>query len=210
MHAGKKLSSLLLLLLDVLLFLTIIGLGCLVGWLGKQVRSQPEILEIRADGTAQWYEDPIKLQEDYIPTDAVYEKTLKDFVRGMRMVEKFFDTNQELVLNALFCSTGKAYEKLSASLEAQNPFEVGENMRIDVPENSIRVTKVSQSQWKVSWRERTYNKNGEKTMEADYEAVFHTTLGTVRDTGGANSPKDYNPLGIFVYDYDIDLLRKLM
>ena len=47
-------------------------------------------------------------------------------------------------------------------------------------------------------------------MEADYEAVFHTTLGTVRDTGGANSPKNYNPLGIFVYDYDIDLLRKLM
>lgn len=210
MYAGKKMSALILLILDVVLGMTIIGLGCLVGYTGKQVRSQPEVLEIKADGTALWYEDPIKLQENYVPTDAVYERALKNFVRGMRMVEKFFDTNQELVLNALYYSTGKAYEKLSASLEAQNPFEMGEKIRIDVPENSIKVTKVTQNQWKVSWRERTYDNAGNKTMEADYEAVFHTTLGNVSDTGTEHNPKYYNPLGIFVYDYDIDLLRKLM
>lgn len=207
---GKKLSAVLLLIIDIVLMLTVVGIACLVGALGKQVRSMPEVLEIREDGSAAWYEDPIKLQDDYVPTDAVYEKTLKKFVRGMRMVEGFFDTNEDLVLNALFCSTGPAFVQLSASLEAQNPFDLAGSIRIDVPENSIKVTKVSQNQWKVSWRERTYDQNGTKTMEADYEAVFHTMLGSVADTGGERNPKSYNPLGIFVYDYDIDLLRKLM
>lgn len=188
----------------------VVALIVLVGNIGSQVRSMPEVLEIREDGNAEWFEEPIKLRENFIPPDVFYEETLKNFVRGMRMVEGFFDTNQELVLHALFCSTGEAYTKLSTSLEAQNPFEVGDSMRIDVPKNSIRVTKVTQEQWKVSWRERTYDANGTKTMEADYEAVFHTTLGAVADTKNALNPKNYNPLGIFVYDYDIDLLRKLM
>lgn len=210
MHLTRKLSALILLIIDIVLVMTVFGIACLVGALGKNVRAMPEVLEIREDGTACWYEDPIKLQDDYVPTDAVYEKTLKKFVRGMRMIEGFFDTNEDLVLNALYCSTGAAFVQLSASLEAQNPFDLAGSIRIDVPENSIRVTKVSQDQWKVSWRERTYDSQGTKTMEADYEAVFHTTLGTVSDTGGEKSPKSYNPLGIFVYDYDIDLLRKLM
>lgn len=210
MHLTRKLSALILLIIDIILLMTVFGIACLIGALGKQVRAMPEVLEIRENGEARWYEDPIKLQDDYIPTDAAYEKTLKKFVRGMRMVEGFFDINEDLVLNALYCSTGAAFVQLSASLEAQNPFDLAGSIRIDVPENSIKVTKVSQNQWKVSWRERTYDSQGTKTMEADYEAVFHTTLGTVSDIGGEKSPKSYNPLGIFVYDYDIDLLRKLM
>lgn len=196
--------------INIILAVIIVILTAIMLLLGSRAYSEPEVLEIGHNGEGLWYEEPIKLHENYIPTDEAYEKLLKEFIRGIRMVGGFFDINQELVLKALFCSTGNAYQMMKKSLEEQNPFEVSNSYTIDVPLNSITITKISQNQWKASWRERTYNRSGEKTMEADYEAVFHTTLGNVPDTKDMNNPKDYNPLGILVYDYDIDLLRKLM
>ena len=77
-------------------------------------------------------------------------KLLEENELDFAVVEGFFDINEDLVLNALYCSTGAAFVQLSASLEAQNPFDLAGSIRIDVPENSIKVTKVSQNQWKVS------------------------------------------------------------
>lgn len=200
----QKISSILLLIADILLMLIVVVLTVVVGMVGSEV-GQPEVLEIREDGTSTWYEEPIKLQENYVPTDAAYELVIKDFIRGLRMIDTYYDSNEYLVMRALRCSTGQASLDLQASLEENNPFELAESKSIDVPYNSISVQKISQTQWKVSWRERTYDSKGNKTMEADYEAVVHTKL---IDT--TENMKEYNPLGIAVYEYDIDLLRKLM
>lgn len=209
MYLGQKLSSGILLLLDILLMFVIIALAVLIAIIAGDI-GQPEVLEIRENGEGAWYEDPVKLQEDYVPTDAAYILVIKDFIRGLRMVESFYDTNEYLVARALMCSTGNANKKLQSKLETENPFDLAGTTRIDVPYNSITVTKVSQIQWKASWRERTYDNNGNKIMEADYESVFHTVLLENEDTGSTLSPKKYNPLGIYIYEYDIDLLRKLM
>lgn len=209
MYLGQKLSGSILLLLDILLMFVIVVLAIFIAIIAGDI-GQPEILEIRENGKGKWYEEPIKLQENYIPTDAAYILVIKDFIRGLRMVESFYDTNEYLVARALMCSTGSANKKLQEKLEAENPFELAGTTRIDVPYNSITVTKISQTQWKASWRERTYDNNGTKTMEADYESVFHTVLLDNEDTGSTLSPKKYNPLGIYIYEYDIDLLRKLM
>lgn len=209
MYLGQKLSSGILLLLDILLMFVIIALAVLIAIIAGDI-GQPEVLEIRENGEGAWYEDPVKLQEDYVPTDAAYILVIKDFIRGLRMVESFYDTNEYLVARALMCSTGNANKKLQSKLETENPFDLAGTTRIDVPYNSITVTKVSQTQWKASWRERTYDNNGNKIMEADYESVFHTVLLENEDTGSTLSPKKYNPLGIYIYEYDIDLLRKLM
>lgn len=199
-----------LLLADIIVFLLIIGLTVLAGMAARST-GKAEVLEIREDGTAVWYEDADKLQEDYIPTDASYELVIKDFIRGLRMVEAFYDNNEYLVKRALCCVAGKASDLLHEKLEAENPFELSESKTVDVPYNSITVTKISQTQWKASWRERTYDKNGEMTMEADYESVFHIYLQESPDIRGIYmNPKEYNPLGIYIYDYDIDLLKKLM
>lgn len=201
---GQKISSALLLIADILLMLIVIILAVIVGMVGSEV-GQPEVLEIREDGTSTWYEEPIKLQENYVPTDAAYELVIKDFIRGLRMIDTYYDSNEYLVMRALRCSTGQANIDLQASLQENNPFELSGSKSVDVPYNSITVQKINQTQWKVSWRERTYDSAGTKTMEADYEAVVHTTLITP-----AESVKEYNPLGIVIYDYDIDLLKKLM
>lgn len=210
MTIGHKLASSLLLLGNILLMAIIAGMAILIAIEAEAV-GQPEILEIRENGDAAWYEDPVKLQEDYVPTDEAYILVIKDFIRGLRMVESFYDTNEYLVARALMCSTGNASAKLQARLEEENPFELSESTRIDVPYNSITVTKISQTQWKASWRERTYDTAGNKTMEADYESVFHTVILENSDIKGSTlNPKKYNPLGIYIYEYDIDLLRKLM
>ncbi len=204
MMSLKKVSGTILLIADILLMLIVIALAFVVGMEGKEV-GQAEVLEIKENGEGTWYENGEKLRKDYVPTDAAYELVIKDFIRGLRMIESYYDSNEYLVRRALMCSVGNANDLLQASLLENNPFELSGSKRIDVPYNSITVEKISQTQWKASWRERTYDSTGKKTMEADYEAVFHTKL--VTSTG---SRREYNPLGIVVYEYDIDLLRKLM
>lgn len=207
---GLKFSCFLLLLADIIVFILIIGLTILAGLAAKST-GKAEVLEIRESGTAVWYEDAEKLQDDYIPTDAAYELAIKDFIRGLRMIEAFYDDNEYLVKRALCCSTGNASAMLQEKLETENPFELYETKTVDVPYNSITVTKISQTQWKASWRERTYDANGTLTMEADYESVFHIMLTESPDLKGSYiNPKEYNPLGIYIYEYDIDLLKKLM
>lgn len=204
-----QLRSLILLVLDISLLVIIVLLTVLIAETAT-TKGIPEVLEIKSDGTTTWYEDPsIKLRENYIPTDAVYIKTIKNFIRGMRMVESFYDNNEELVKTVLLTTTGSAYKQIQEHLKDNNPFDLSKNKKVDVPYNSISVTKISQDQWKASWRERTYDTNGNLTMEADYEAVLHTRLLDVKDTGGELNAKVYNPLGIYIYDYDIDLLKKL-
>ena len=204
MMSLKKVSGTILLIADILLMLIVVALAFVVGMEGKEV-GQAEVLEIKENGEGTWYENGEKLRKDYVPTDAAYELVIKDFIRGLRMIESYYDSNEYLVRRALMCSIGDANSLLQASLLENNPFELSGSKRIDVPYNSITVEKISQTQWKASWRERTYDSTGKKTMEADYEAVFHTKL--VTSTG---SRREYNPLGIVVYEYDIDLLRKLM
>ena len=52
MHLTRKFSALILLIIDIVLVMTVFGIACLVGALGKNVRAMPEVLEIREDGTA--------------------------------------------------------------------------------------------------------------------------------------------------------------
>lgn len=207
----EKAKSTIYLIIDGVLLVIILLLAIIIADIASNVGT-PEILEIKHDGSAQWYtENSIKLkEEDYEPTDAVYIKTLKKFIRGMRMVESFYDNNEKNVKTTLLTSTGTASKMVEKRLEENNPFELSETKTVDVPYNSIAITKITQSQWKASWRERTYDKNGVLISENDYEAVLHTKIRPTKDLGGDLNPKVYNPLGIYIYDYDIDLLRKLM
>lgn len=206
-----KLSCFLLLLADIFAFFLVIALAVAAG-LAAKTTGKAEVLEIRESGSAEWFEDAEKLQDNFVPTDAAYELVIKDFIRGLRMIESFYDDNDYLVKRALCCCTGKASSLFREKLQDENPFNLSAVMTIDVPYNSITVTKISQEQWKASWRERTYDESGNKTMEADYESVFHIRLLESPDYGSEHemNPKEYNPLGIYIYDYDIDLLQRLM
>lgn len=205
----ERLLSKVLIVIEIMLAIVIALLCVLVIKTGKEAYSVPQILEISNEGEGTWYQEPIKLFYNYIPTDECYKKTLKKFVRGFRMVEGFFDTNEQLVKGALYCSTGQAQEYLQEKLSKENPFDKAKTVRIDVPENVIKVTKVTNNQWKVSWRERTYNSANIKIMEEEYEAVFHVIV-IPHTLKSGEEQKTYNPMGIYIYDYDIDLLRKLM
>ena len=207
----EKVKSTLYLIIDGVLLVIIMLLAVIIADIASNIGT-PEILEIKHDGSATWYtEDSIKLKdEDYVPTDAVYIKTLKNFIRGMRMVESFYDNNEKNVKTTLLTSIGTASKMVEKRLEENNPFKLSETKTVDVPYNSITITKITQSQWKASWRERTYDKNGTLIEENDYEAVLHTKIKPTKDLGGELNPKVYNPLGIYIYDYDIDLLRKLI
>ncbi len=206
-----KLLCFLLLIADIFAFFLVIALTVAAGYAAKTT-GRAEVLEIRESGEAAWFEDAEKLQDDFVPTDAAYELVIKDFIRGLRMVESFYDDNDYLVKRALSCTTGTAAAMFRKKLNEENPFKLSEIKTTDVPYNSITVTKISQEQWKASWRERTYDLKGEKTMEADYESVFHIRLEESPDFGTEHemNPKEFNPLGIYIYDYDIDLLQRLM
>ena len=207
----EKVKSTLYLIIDGVLLVIIMLLAVIIADIASNIGT-PEILEIKHDGSAAWYtEDSIKLKdEDYVPADAVYIKTLKNFIRGMRMVESFYDNNEKNVKTTLLTSIGTASKMVEKRLEENNPFKLSETKTVDVPYNSITITKITQSQWKASWRERTYDRNGVLIEENDYEAVLHTKIKPTKDLGGELNPKVYNPLGIYIYDYDIDLLRKLI
>ena len=101
----EKVKSTLYLIIDGVLLVIIMLLAVIIADIASNIGT-PEILEIKHDGSAAWYtEDSIKLKdEDYVPADAVYIKTLKNFIRGMRMVESFYDNNEKNVKTTLLTS----------------------------------------------------------------------------------------------------------
>ena len=182
----------------------LVGIALYLGTLPKSV---PWVIELSQDGQATYYPDAVKLLEDWTPNDATQRYFMRDFVTRMRTVSIDNYRNQENA-GVVFAKTlSQASRKLNDWYMANNPIERSAEEYVRIPAEEISIVQYSSTQWRVSWRETTYRRNDNRILgDSQYEGIFTVAFYTP-DT---ERKRIDNPIGMYVTDFDISLLRELI
>lgn len=182
----------------------LIGISAYLGSLPKSV---PWVIELTQDGQATYYPDAVKLLEDWTPNDATQRYFIKDFITRMRTVSIDNFQNQENAATVFSRTLNQASQKINDWYMQYNPITTSATEYIKVPAEEISITKYSDTQWRISWRETTYRRTDNRIIaDAQYEALLTVAFYTP-DT---ERKKIDNPIGMYVVDYDMALMRDLL
>lgn len=198
-----KLQKVVIVCLTVFL-LVLAGLSAYLGSLPKSV---PWVIELSRDGQATYYPDAVQLLENWTPNDATQRYFMRDFVQRMRTVSIDNYRNQENAASVFSKTLYQAVSKIESWYMANNPIQLSAQQYTQVPDEEVSITKLSDTQWRVSWRETTYRRSDNRIMgDAQYEGVFTIAFYTPE----TERQRIDNPIGMYVTDFDISLMRNLI
>lgn len=176
-------------------------------YIAQQPKSVPWVIELTPDGQATYYEDAVKLLEDWTPNDSTQRYFMAHYVQNMRSVSTDNIVNRENATKVFAQTLDRAGSAISSWYTGNNPITRSSSMYVEVPTEELSVVKYTDSQWKVTWRETVHRRgDGAVTSDRQYEGIFTVKFYTP-DTERARRE---NPIGMYVVDYDIDLLKNLM
>lgn len=191
----------------VCLILMIAALSGIAMYLGSLPKSVPWVIELTPDGEATYYPDAVKLLEDWTPNDATQRYFMVRYVQNLRGVSTDNYVNQANAIDVFSKTLSTAAEKIDDWFMANNPIERSEDEYVIVPADEVSIVRYTDTQWSVTWRETTYRRADrtiiEDTMQTGIFNIAFYTPETERQ-------RRDNPIGMYVVDYDIDLLRELM
>ena len=191
----------------VCLVLMVAALSGISMYLGSLPKSVPWVIELTPDGEATYYPDAVKLLEDWTPNDATQRFFMAEYIRNLRGVSTDNYVNRENAIDVFAKTLGNAAGLIDDWFMANNPIERSSSEYVLIPAEEISIVKYSDTQWNVTWRETTYRRS-DRTIIADsmQQGIFTVAFYTP-DT---ERKRRDNPIGMYVVDYDIDLLRNLM
>lgn len=189
----------------LLLFVAILTGACL--YFGSLPKSVPWVIELTPQGEATYYPDAVKLLENWTPNDATQRYFIARYVTNLRSVSTDNYQNQTNAGDVYAKSLNNAASLITEWYTDNNPITRSANEYVQVPSEEMSITQYSNTQWKVTWRETTYRRSdgmiiGDKQYEGIFTVAFYTP-----DT---ERTKRENPIGMYVVNYDIDLLRNLL
>lgn len=170
-------------------------------------KSIPWVIELTPQGEATYYPDAVKLLEDWTPNDASQRYFMLKYVRDLRGVSTDNYRNQEAAGDVFSRSLDNASRMINDWYTQNNPIRRSADEYVLVPSEEMSITKLSDSEWRVSWRETTYRRTDREVIrDEQYDGIFTVAFYTP-DT---ERKKIENPIGLYVVNYDISLLRDLM
>lgn len=173
--------------------------------IASEVNAKIEVLEILPNGKSKYYDKPIKVYEYKVPDVALQIRNIKSFIINTRGIPR---NGEVLVANGpygLGKATENAYTKASDYLISLNVFEKLGKVEIRIPDNEIICEQDGDYRWRVKWHELTIDTlNNSVLRDCYWQGVFYTKVKEPKNV----SEKLYNPIGFYITDYDIDLLKE--
>lgn len=171
----------------------------------SEAGSRMVITEINDMGEARYYEYPVKVLEDGLPDESLQRQVIREFIYGFRCIDldpDMFPVNGNQCLSKAEGSAENMVKEYFSGIDYENT--VG-TVSVDVPLNEIIATELNEGHWYVKWRELRYEggKNRIPVSDDYYNGIIRLHW---RSPSG-DYEKTYNPLGVFIYEFDYDLLR---
>ena len=188
----------------IMMIAALIGLSMYLGSLPKSV---PWVIELTPDGEATYYPDAVKLLEDWTPNDATQRYFMASYIEHLRGVSTDNYVNRDNAIDVFNKTLGQAAAKIDDWFVVNNPIERSDSEYVLIPPEELSIVRYSDNQWNVTWRETTYRRS-DRTIISDtmQTGIFNVEFYTP-DT---ERKRRDNPIGMYIVDYDIDLLRNLM
>lgn len=191
----------------IILLIFSLALLLLSGYLGSQVKRVPYVIELTSDGKATYYENAVKLLEDYTPSTITQKYFIMHYVINMRTVSSDNFVNIDNVDDVCSKTTGSAIQGILDFYTQYNPIDRSENVIVNIPTEEIGVVQYSTTKWKLTWRETTYRKSDKAVLsDVQYEGIFDVAFYTPK----TEQDLEKNPIGMYVTQFDIDYVRSLI
>lgn len=185
-----------------------IVLAVLAAYLGAQAKTIPWVIEITEQGEATYYPDAVKLLYDWEPNDTTQRYFMMKYIQELRGVSTDNYVNQANVLDVYNRTAGNAVNQIQKwFFEVSNPISRSATQYVLIPTEEMAITAYGNGKWKVTWRETTYRRS-DRTIVGDcqYEGIFDVAFYTPTTE---RSKRD-NPIGLYITNFDIALLKNLM
>lgn len=192
-------------------------IGCLVAfiviligicaYLGTLPKSVPWVIELTQDGEATYYPDAVKLLENWSPNETTQRYFMMDYVINLRSVSTDNYVNKDNAQQVFNKTLSLATDKVVDWYTVNNPIDVSANMYVQIPPEELSIVKYSPTQWQVTWRETGYRRTDHAIIsDAQYQGIFNVAFYT---PDSERARRD-NPIGMYVTNFDIALVRNLL
>lgn len=205
-----KIHKTIILLLSI--FCVALVLSCL--YLNSVPKQIPWVIELTTEGEERYRENEIYALTGWTPEDATQRYFMTQFIQDLRTVSVDNYQNQKAGKNLYARSIGNAlnqikpmYSNITTKLDPSSPFARMKTEYVIIPVEEISVVRYASNQWKVVWREQTKRRTDQQIIrDEEYEGIF--TVGFYKVE--TDYQKKYNPIGMYITDYEIKYLRNLI
>jgi len=182
--------------------------GCLAAidvYLAQLPKRVPYVIEVTPDGEARYYQDAVKLLEDWTPNESTQRYFMAHYIQDLRSVSSDNYENKRKVQSVYFRTIGQAAGDVDQFYRENDPTKRSGTETVKVPTEEVSVVRYSDTQWKVTWRETVIDRMGVVKQDTQYEALLTTAIYRPDTERRLRE----NPIGLYVTALDIDVLRDL-
>lgn len=167
----------------------------------------PYVIEISDTGEAKYYENAVKLLDRWTPADSTQRYFLAHYITDLRSVSSDIYQNKTNVASVYSKTLAKAASVLENWYKNYNPIQRAEDVTVKIPIDEVSILKYSDTKWKLTWRETAIRKNDNIIVsDSQYEALLTVEYYTPNTERQLRE----NPIGLYVVDIDVSLLKNLM
>lgn len=190
----------------ILLIFIILLLAAAVYFAGLP-KTVPWVVELTPQGEVDYQLDSISLRENWSPNDATQRYFISHYVINLRSISTDDYVIRSAVNDVYSKSLSNAISLIDSWYGENNPVYLKTLKTVHVPLEDLSVTLYKENQWKVVWREITYRRSdGQIIEDKQYEGFFSVAFYTPETERKVRE----NPLGMYVTDYSIKLLKDNM
>lgn len=198
-----QMKSNVLIAISVVLGIVTILLVAAVIIISGYPKSQGYVIELTPDGEAVYNPDAVKLLDDWQPKDNTIHYFLREFIIELRSVSSDPQIVQQNVDKLYRQVTGDAVRKVTDYIEETDPIK---RLRSETAVIKIAsILPLSDTTYQIDFRETVFSSSKIIKSDNHYRCVAHTALYTPR----TEEQIAYNPIGLYVTDFDITLVKEI-
>lgn len=166
-------------------------------------KSQGYVIELTPEGEAVYNPDSVTLLEDWEPKDNTINYFLRSFITELRTVSSDPQIVQQNIQKLYHQVTGEATDKVTEYIEETDPRTRLKKETVTIAIASI--LPLSDTTYQVDFRETVWGSGSKLTSDDHYRAVIHTEIYIPK----TQEQVTYNPIGLYVTDFDITLVKEI-
>jgi type IV secretion system protein TrbF len=174
-----------------------IAFPCVIGliYLGALPKSVPHIIEISADGSAEYRGAIGKSWANYKPSQASVIYHLQRFINDTRTVSSDPAVIKKNWLDAYDLVTPSAGAILNTYANEKDPFTLASTQRVSIEISSS--VPISSDTWQIDWTEKSWGLQGNLIETTFWRGIFN--VGFIAPKKESEFLK--NPIGIYINEF---------